>query len=277
LQESPTKRKEDGKMNNQSILARKQAEAREKSRDEESSSAQTQLLHSIQEREYYERELAGKGAPQEVDLIQKRMDGIFEGTTALLALIGGAYLIELSLKAFLSEGVFPLWQQRMMAGIFMLGTILCFHLGLPRTSAGDLRTPGWLFLFSVLCFLLLSVIRGLLAAASHQQGDLLRTSDVLSLWLGVISFCLLGLGLDIIAGLTGASAWGKLSYALPLLKWYRKMKKAEKKTQGLEVVLAQRRSTCTDLGRESANIHQPAPEPGFAAQKSGRDGLGFSA
>ena len=41
------------------------------------------------------------------------------------------------------------------------------------------------------------------------------------MFLGSISFVLIGLGLDLVCGIVGALAWAKLAWAMPLLSRYR--------------------------------------------------------
>jgi len=212
-------------------------------------------------------ELAEMAAPTEVELRSERMQGILESIGALLTLVGIALLIELSFKAFLSQSDFPLRWQRTVAAIFILGTILAFHFWLKKTPNGELLSPSWLPGLSVASLitglLLLSTIRGLIVGNINQILENLRSLESWSRWTGVLAFCLLGLGLDIIAGIAGASAWTKLAHALPLLKWYRKQEKVQMEIEETESRLAEIEAeigSVMEPEMEVESVLQPLPD-----------------
>lgn len=247
-------------------LRKAREEARTRDLKSEDSALKLSINNLRTKREQFESELAEKPAPTEVDLRAMRMDGFFELITTFLLIAVMTWLIRLSLMAFLPQSDFPpLWQWIVAEG-FILGSVLCFHLWLRRNPDGTLLIPRSFLAISITCliggFLLLAIIRGFLVGPIDHTTETLTKLDLWSRWLGVSCFCLLGLGLDIIAGIGGASAWRKLTYSLPLLKWYRKRDELEMEVTKSEMRLAQIRSEIGDgieiAPEETAFLIKPA-------------------
>jgi hypothetical protein len=106
---------------------------------------------------------------------------------------------------------------------------MSLHLLLKDLQRGEPNSYRRLIWFAVVCLvscgILLSVIRGFLAGGINQSIDDLREIEWWSRWLGVFALVFMGIGLDIILGLTGALAWIKLTNAIPFLWLYKKRRR----------------------------------------------------